>query len=109
MIGGFLFLVLVVAALALGVAFFLDTLATKTAWKKRALYAAGIGSAIPMLLPVLIVFLENGNDPEIWIVLFALVIIGIVLAATVGFPVAYWFSKRREAARGSLDPAKDFE
>lgn len=109
MFGTIFIVVAVVAAFSLGIAFILDTQATKLRWQRRAFYAAFAGATIPALLPITILLLTEGGDPEIWIVLITLLIVALILAAVVGFPITYWFCKRREAARHPPQPEKVFE
>lgn len=109
MFGSLLFGILIVAGFSLGIALILDTQMPKMRWQRRALYAALGGAYIPMLLPIFILLIEVDGSAESMIAIIALLIGGLMLAGIVGFPATYWFCKRREAARGMLDPSKDFE
>ena len=95
-IAGFLFLIGLVAALSIGVSFLLATTVPKMSWRKRALFSALAGSFIPMLLPIVVIFLEVGMMTGGLISLVALVVGGMILAAIVGYPTAYFYNKRRE-------------
>ncbi len=95
-IAGFLFVIGLVAALSIGVSFLMATTVPKMSWRKRALISALAGSFIPVLLPIVIIFLEVGMITEGLIPLVALVVGGLILAALVGYPTAYFYSKRRE-------------
>lgn len=107
--GTLLFIVFLVAVLSLGIAFLLDVQLPKMPWKRRALYAALGGATLPMLIPFLVVALEAGGEEEMWIVLVVLFVMTLVLAALVGFPAAYWLSKRRHLAREPARPESVFE
>ncbi len=101
--------ILLVAALSVGLAYILDTQAPNMGWRRRALYAAFGGAFIPTLLPITAVLLAAGDETAALIAgLVGILIGGFMFAGLVGYPVAYWFCKRREKARGSLDPAKEF-
>ncbi|TRD12419.1 hypothetical protein FGU71_11460 [Erythrobacter insulae] len=107
--GSLIFGLLLIAGFSLGLALILDTQAPKMMWQRRALIASLGGAFIPMLLPIAVLLIEGDWQAETFILLMALIIGSLMLAGIVGFPVTYWFCKRREAARGNLDPAKDFE
>ncbi|MEL6876984.1 MAG: hypothetical protein AAGL68_02665 [Pseudomonadota bacterium] len=109
MSGSFLFGILLVAGFSLGLALIFDTQAPEMRWQRRALYAALGGAFVPLLLPVIVILVAEGLSKETALVVAVLMVMGFILAGIVGFPLTYWFCKRREAARGSLDPAQDFE
>ena len=109
MIASFLIYALIVAAFSTAIAFILDIQAVGMRWQRRALYAALGGSLLPSLLPILFVLLEAGFSEEFWVVLVTLFIGGLFLSAAVGFPITYFFCKRRDAARNPPNPEKTFE
>ena len=109
MILGLLVMVAVLVGLTLAIAFMLDVMAPKTSWKMRAVWAALIGAFVPASLPILTLLSETGFTPEAIRPVGALVVGAFILAAVIGFPVAYVFSKKRAAGRFSADPGKDFD
>ena len=104
-----LLLIGLVAGLTLGLAFILDTQATGMRWQRRALYAALGGAFVPMVPPFAVILINEGADSEVWIVLLVLLVVALILAAVIGFPTAYWFCKRRDAARNPPNPEQVFE
>ena len=98
-----------VLALTLGVAFILDIMMPSTPWKTRALWAALIAAFLPMSLPIVSVLAAGGWTTEGFVALGGLVIGALFIAAVVCFPVAYFFSKKRAAARPDPGTAKDFD
>lgn len=107
--GSFLFVIFLVAVMSLGIAFLLDVQLPKVSWKRRALYSALGGAGIPMLIPILVVIIEAGGEDELLIVVAALLVLTVVLAALIGFPAAYWLSRRRHLAREPEKPEDVFE
>ena len=93
---GFFFAIGLVAALSVGVSFFLSTAAPKVAWRKRAILSALVASFIPMSLPIVVLLLGAGLSTEGLVAIISLVIGGVITAALVGYPVAYFYTKRRE-------------
>ncbi|NCP18756.1 MAG: hypothetical protein GW855_06315 [Erythrobacter sp.] len=106
---GLLVLLVVVALLAMGFAFILDVTMPRTGWKSRAIAAALLAAFLPMSLPAFIIVFTQGYEPEVAIILAVLSVGTLVLAALVGFPVAYFFSRKRAARRAQPDAAKDFD
>lgn len=109
MILGLLVMIAVLVGLTLAIAFVLDVMAPKTSCKMRAVCAALIGAFVPASLPILTLLSETGFTPEVIPPVSALVVGAFILAAVIGFPVAYVFSKKRAAGRFSADPGKDFD
>jgi len=109
MILGPLVMVAVLVGLTLAIAFMLDVMASRTSWKMRAVWAALIGAFVPASLPILTLLSETGFTPEAIPPVGVLVVGAFILAAVIGFPVAYVFSKKRAAGGFSADPGKDFD
>ena len=99
MIGSLLFLASLVALFAFVAAYALDVTAQRVEWRRRALLGALLGGFLPMLLPIAVVLLNSGPLDDIGIIVVVLLFFAVVLAASIGFPVAYWFTRRCERSR----------
>lgn len=97
----FVMMLAVLGAVSAGASFALHHLARAVPQKKRIVIAALIGAFLPLSLPMLIVLTEGFYD-ELIIVPFALLVMGLVGALVVGFPVALWLTRRLE---GSGEPS----
>lgn len=89
------FMIVLIAALAGGSALALDVLVPKVQPRRRMLVASFVGALLPMLIPIAAVFFESAPLREAMLAIVVLAIFGFILAATVGFPDAYWVTRRR--------------
>ena len=99
MIGSLFFLGGLVVLFAFVAAYVLDVTAQRLEWRRRALLAALMGGLAPMLLPLVVIVLNSEPRSDIVIIVVALLGFAAVLAAAIGFPVAYWFTRRCERSR----------
>ncbi|MEO1649129.1 MAG: hypothetical protein AAFR32_09965 [Pseudomonadota bacterium] len=107
-LGSLLFGVLIVGAISLGLAFLLDVAARGLSVVKRSITAGLVGGFLPMSLPLAIVLMESSLEDS-FLVALVLVIMSLIASLLIGFPAAYFFSRKRQKARDEeLDP-KVFE
>lgn len=109
MLLGIALLIGLIAGIAVGAAFVLESIRPQIPWKQRAWWAALGGGFIPMLLPLIAIATEGGFSSEGFIAIAAILVAGIIAALLVGFPAAYFFARARESARGLADPVDTFE
>ena len=93
---GLIFILALIAALAGASAFALDVMVPKMDPRRRTLLAAFVGAVLPMLIPIAALLIGGGTLEEILLPIVVLAILGVILAAAVGFPTAYWVTRRRE-------------
>ena len=94
-----------VAIFAIGIAFWLSTSHEPKPLRVRAMVAGGASSAILTMIPVVVVATEEFGT-ELLIIAVVLIALGGFLAAVVGFPVAYFCSKRFDAKRAERAKAE---
>ncbi len=106
MISAFLGLIFaggLVALIAIGMAFLLDVTMPTRSTNFRAILAACVAGFLPMLLPIAAI-LGATEGQSMVIALIPLLIGAVLLALLIGFPVALWFSRKRESSgSGSID------
>ncbi len=105
---GLAFIVFFVAVLSLGLAFLLDVSAKKLGLVTRSVIAAILAGFLTMIVPVAGV-LRVVEGETLLVVLMPLLVLGIVLALLVGFPVAYFFGRRRNRVRSEPVKPEVFE
>ncbi|NMW31650.1 hypothetical protein HKD42_06215 [Altererythrobacter sp. RZ02] len=106
---GILFGVVMIAVLAIGVAFLLDVTLRSVGWKKRSLIAGFVATAVPMMVPIGTILSTASGDGNLVILLLPL-IVGIgLMTVLVGFPAAYFFTRRREQNRDAASEPKIFD
>ncbi|WP_394728044.1 hypothetical protein [Altererythrobacter sp. GH1-8] len=98
---GLAFIIGLVAALAIGTAFVLDTSASQMSLRRRAGIGAAVAGFLSMILPFVAVLSGANDQVPTWIPVIAVVVMGVTFALLVGFPSAYLFLKKREERRGA--------
>ena len=110
MIFGILFIAAITALFALAFAFILAFARPTVRWKRRvAISALGAGFIPTMPAFFAIASARNGLETdmsgEAVIALSAIFVLALFLAAVIGFPVAYAYTRRSEARRNPpIDP-----
>lgn len=99
MIVGLFFLIAIVALFALAFAFVLSVVSAGTSWRRRVAIAA-LGSGFVTTLPAFFAvgFGLEGSAGS-FIPLASIFVLALFLSAIVGFPAAYFFTRRIEAKR----------
>ena len=92
---GLVFILALIASLAGASAFAFDVMVPKMEPRRRALLAALVGALLPMLIPIAALLLDTDSVEEILLPIVVLAILGVILAAAVGFPAAYWVTRWR--------------
>lgn len=93
---GLVFVIVLIAALAGASAFAFDVMVPKMEPRRRTLSAALIGALLPMLISIAALLFGAGSVEEVLHPIVVLAILGVILAAAVGFPAAYGVTRRRE-------------
>ena len=104
LIAAFLFYPLCVGLVAVVSALLLDKVGRIIPWKLRVLAATVLSGIVPVVL--LLIFVSSLDNPAREIFDFTSIIVQIsVLAVFIGFPFAYFISRRRERSRADdTDP-----
>lgn len=105
---GIAFVMAMVSVIALGMAFFLDVAASRLGLVLRSIIAAIVAGALAVAFPIFTV-IGAVDDEALFVVLLPLLILGFVLALVLGFPIAYFFSKRRQRGRDNPIEPEIFE
>ena len=93
---GLLVVIVLVAGLASAAAFALNVLAPKMRSKRRTLIAAFFGAMVPMSIPIVALMFAGESMEDAWLPVFVVVVLGVILAAAIGFPAAYWTTKHND-------------
>ncbi|MCP5397580.1 MAG: hypothetical protein H6918_12810 [Sphingomonadaceae bacterium] len=109
MLFGLVFLVALIAGLAIGAAFVLEAITPQTRWKLRAVWAGLFAGFLPITVPLAALVSETGFSSEGIIAILAVLVGGAMFAVLLGFPAAYFFLRAREAKRGAGQPSDAFE
>ena len=105
-----LFVMLAVATLlSLGIAFIFSVMAPDLTTGVRALWSALIAAILPISLPIVTILNGTGFVSEAIVPVAALLVGALIIAAVVCFPVAYFFSKKRDANRPAPGAEKVFD
>lgn len=110
MLFGLLFLIAMIAGIAVGAAFVLEAIRPQLRWPQRAWWAALTGGFVPMLVPLVAIAANAGFGTEGVIAMVAILVAGLIASLAIGFPATYIFCRSRARARGEEgDPAQPFE